>query len=289
MNTLIAGLNNYLGKRLALHLADEGYQISCLVRNDKHFLNTTETRPNLFVIKGDLLREKYHPSINEHMDVAIYLSQDSAEWNEQYKNLELLSLTNFIKQARRTNSQQLIYITRLRTPFIKDVQQILIDSYISYTIVRVSNIIGKGSILMEMMKKISSKFFIFTNKRLVKMRAQPIALHDLLTYLNFITLNPAAFNQNFDLGGPDILSYRDMLSAYLKLRRLKRPIITLPSFNNRLSAIFISLTTGINVSTARAFGQHITGDLLCENNHIHDLFPHECLTFEEALKEALND
>lgn len=287
MNTLIAGLNNYLGKTLALFLANEGYNISCLVRNEKHFLNSTEHHPNLAVVRGDLVREKYTPPLAKNMDVAIYLSQDSAEWNDQYKNLELLSLINFIKQARKTNSQQLIYITRLRTPFIKEVQQILTDSYISFTIIRISNIIGGGSILMEMMNKISSKLMIFANKRLVKMKSQPIALQDLLIYLNFIVLNPAAFNQSFDLGGPDILSYKDMLKTYLKLRHLKRPIITLPSFNNRLSAMLISLTTGVSVSTARAFGQHITGDLLCENNHIHDLFPHECLSFEQALTKAL--
>lgn len=287
MNTLITGLNNYLGKILALFLANEGYNISCLVRNERHFLKSTEKHPNLVVMQGDLVREKYTPPLTGNMDVAIYLSQDSAEWSDQYKNLELLSLVNFIKQARKTNTQQLIYITRLRTPFIKEVQQILTDSYISYTIIRISNIIGAGSILMEMMNKISSKFVIFANKRLVKMRSQPIALQDLLAYLNFIVLNPAAFNQSFDIGGPDILSYRDMLKTYLKLQHLRRPIIALPSLSNRLSAMFISLTTGVSVPTARAFGQHITGDLLCENSHIHNLFPHECLTFEQALKKAL--
>lgn len=286
MNILITGLNNYLGKRLALFFANEGYNISCLVRNEKHFLNSTEKHPNLVVMQGDLVREKYTPPLSGNMDVAIYLSQDSAEWGDQYKNLELLSLVNFVKQARKTNTQQLIYITRLRTPFTKEVQQILTDSYISYTIVRIGNIIGTGSILMEMMNKISSKFIIFANNRLAKMRSQPIALRDLLTYLNFVVLNPAAFNQSFDIGGPDILSYRDMLKIYLKLRHLRRPIIALPNFSNRLSAMFISLTTGVSVPTARAFGQYITGDLLCENNHIHDLFPHECLTFEQALKEA---
>lgn len=128
---------------------------------------------------------------------------------------------------------------------------------------------------------------IFANQRLVKMRAQPIALQDLLTYLSFIVLNPAAFNQSFDIGGPDILSYKEMLSTYMKQIHVNKPIISLPSFNNRLSAFVISLTTGVSVPTARAFGENITQDLLCENNHIHDLFPHECLTFEQALKEAL--
>lgn len=287
MNTLITGLNNYLGKRLAFHLADEGYSTSCLVRNEQHFLESIEQHPNLTAIQGDLLREKYTPAIADDVDVAIFLSQDAAEWNEQYKNLELLSLINFIKQARKSNSQQLIYITRLRTPFIEEVKQILTDSYISYTIIRISNIIGKGSILMEMMKKISTKLFIFANQRLVKLRTQPIALQDLLAYLNFLVLNPAAFNQSFDIGGPDVLSYKDMLKTYLKISHINRTIITLPNFSNKLSAIFISLTTGVSVSAAKAFGEHITGDLLCENNHIHDLFPHECLTFEQAIQVAL--
>jgi len=287
MNILITGLNNYLGKRLTRYLAREGYSLSCLVRNKKYFLGKDEAYPNLSVITSDLLREKYTPSISNPIDVAIYLSQDSAEWGEQYKNLELLSLINFIKQARKNNSQQLIYITRLRAPFIHEVQQILVDSYMPYTIVRISNIIGKGSILMEMMRKLTGRFLIFANQRLVKVRTQPIALQDLLTYLNFIVLNPAVFNQLFDIGGPDTLSYHDMLKTYMRVAHIHKPIFALPGVSTRLSAIFISLTTGVSVSRARAFNKHITNDLLCENNHIHELFPHECLTFEQAIQVAL--
>jgi len=286
MKTLITGLNNYLGKRLAFHLANEGYDTFCLVRNQAHFLNNTKPHPNIHIIEGDLVRERY-PALLSDIDVSVYLSQDAAEWDEQYKNLELLSLVNFVKQARRSNSQQLIYVTRLRTPFIQEVQQILSNSYIAYTIVRISNIIGKESILMEMMQKVSLKWIIFANKRLVTMRTQPIALHDLLTYLSFLTLNPIAFNQSFDIGGAEVLSYKDMLKKYLKLHRLRRLIVTIPNFGNRLSAIMISLSTGVSVPRARAYGQYITTDLLCENNHIRDLFPYECMSFEKALEDAL--
>ena len=120
------------------------------------------------------------------------------------------------------------------------------------------------------------------------MRTQPIALQDLLAYLNFILLNPVTFNQSFDLGGPDILSYKDMLKAYMKLIKIKRPILVLPSLSNRLSALVMSLNTGVSVPAAKAFGDYITTDLLCENNMIYELFPHERLSFEQAIREALN-
>lgn len=289
MNILITGLNNYLGKRLAHYLANEGNQVFCLVRNETHFLNTMNEQPNITVIRGDLVKEKFAPAIPYYMDVAIYLSQDSAEWNEQYRDLELLSLNHFIKQARRTNCDHLVYITRLRTPFVSQVKQLLIGSYIHHTIIRMSNIIGRESILMQMMKKISSKLMIVINDRLSKFKSQPIALVDLLTYINFLLLNPIAFNQQYDIGGPDVLSYKEMLASYLKVNKLKRKIITVPSVSNELSAIMISLTTGVSVSAARAYGENITSDLLCADNRIHEIFPHECLPFEEALCEAIED
>lgn len=289
MNVLLAGLNNYLGKRLACYLADEGNKVFCLVRNETHFLNTTRSHLNIFAVRGDLIRERYAPGLPEELDCAIYLSQDTAEWNDEYRDMELLSLNNFVKQARRLHAAHLLYVTRLRTPFVAQAYDLLRKSYIHFTFLRISNIIGKDSVLLQMMENLSAKMVIFANQRLARLKAQPIALADLLTYISFLMVNPVAFDQVFDIGGTSVLSYREMLEKYLKMNKLSRKIIPVPDSNNELSAYIMSMTTGVSLEAARAMGEHITDDLLCEENKVHELFPHDCLSFEDALQEAMAD
>src|SRR5690606_9637040 len=141
--------------------------------------------------------------------------------------------------------------------------------------------------LLQIFKQMSDKLLIISNSRLAKSRCQPIALSDALIYLDFIASNPVAFNQSFDLCGPDILSYREMLDLYLKLKNIKKNIITLPFVHLTFSTFWLSKNSGISKATARAFSENIKGDILCGDDCINDLFPHESLSFEEALKKSL--
>lgn len=290
MNILLNGMNNYLGEKLAKFLACENsfQEIYCLIRSGKRFEKNKPSIPqNIHYIECDLIREQFSTSLPKEAEAAIYLSQDSAEWNESYRDMEMLSLQNFVRQARKANCHHMIYITRLRTPFVNDVFQMLKESYIDFTVIRMSNIIGPDSILMQMMDRMSKKTMILTDTRLANAKAQPIALTDLLNYINIIILNPATFNQQFDIGGPDTLSYKDMLQRYLGITQLKRKIIQIPSIGNEIAALFVSMITGVSVPAARAYNENIRGDLLCDENRIHQLFPIECMHFDDAIRLTL--
>lgn len=287
MNILITGLNNYLGSKLVRYLAIEnGFQdIYCFIRNRKLFDQMTIS--NLHLVECDLLKSSFFTPPPQQAEAAIYLSQDSSEWNDAYRDMEMLSLQNFVRLARKTNCHHFVYITRLRTPFVPDVVEMLSKSYINFTVIRMSNIIGPDSILMKMMERISKQLMILADKRLANAKAQPIALQDLLYYINMILLNPSTYNQQFDIGGLDTLSYKDMLQKYLDITHAKRKIIEIPSIGNEIAALFVSMITGVGVPAARAYNENITGDVLCTENRIHDLFPLVCLRFEEALKATL--
>src|SRR5690606_14348116 len=107
------------------------------------------------------------------------------------------------------------------------------------------------------------------------------------TYLDFIAANPITFNQTFDLGGPEILSYKQMLLQFLQICNIKKTIITLPFVHSFFSTLWLSKNSGLPKMIARAFSENIQGDLLCENNQINDLFPHTTLKFKEALLESI--
>jgi len=288
MNILLTGINNYLGKELAFFFIKKEYKVTCLVRSETLLLADEKANENLSIIRGDLIREKYSQNFPEDLDVAFYFSYYVAEQGDIYQELEILSLQNYIKKARRVNCPHLIYVMPLRSPVNEDIQSLLEDSYIPYTIVRTSNIVGKNSLLIKIFKKMASNIAIVSNSKLASSKCQPIALSDAITYLDFIAFNPATFNQTFDIGGPEILSYREMLIQFLKIANIKKSIITLPFVHTLFSTFWLSKAGGLPRTIAHAFSENIQGDLLCEENRIHDLFPHTSLKFSEAVRESIS-
>ncbi|HUH19299.1 hypothetical protein [Albibacterium sp.] len=286
MNILLTGINTYLGKKLSLFFLEKNYELTCLVRNENILKNVTG-RSNLSVIQGDLIREKYSREFPKDLDVAFYFSYYVAEQGDIYQDMELLSIQNYIKKARRVNCAHLVYVMPLRSPINEDIIALFEKSYIPYTVIRTSNIVGKDSLLIQIFKKMASNFAIISNSKLASSKCQPIALSDALTYLDFIASNPITFNQTFDIGGPEILSYREMLLQFLQICKIKKTIITLPFVHSFFSSFWLSKSSGLPKMIAHAFSENIQGDLLCENNRIHDLFPHTSLKFKDAVLEAI--
>jgi hypothetical protein len=286
MNVLLTGINTYLGKKLSLFFLEKNYQLTCLVRNET-FLKDEKDNQNLSIIRGDLIREKYNKEFPQDLDVAFYFSYYIAEQGDIYQELELLSIQNYIKKARRVNCAHLIYVMPLRSPVNNDIKKLFEESYIPYTVIRTSNIVGKDSLLMQIFKKMASNYAIVSNSKLASSKCQPIALSDAITYLDFIASNPITFNQFFDIGGPEVLSYRQMLVQFLQICNIKKTIITLPFIHSFFSTFWLSKSSGLPKVIAHAFNENIQGDLLCENNRIHDLFPHTSLKFKEAVLESI--
>ncbi len=286
MNILLTGVNTYLGKKLSLFFLEKNDELTCLVRNE-NFLKNETGRSNLSVIQGDLIREKYSREFPKDLDVAFYFSYYVAEQGDIYQDMELLSIQNYIKKARRVNCAHLVYVMPLRSPINEDIIALFEKSYIPYTVIRTSNIVGKDSLLIQIFKKMASNYAIISNSKLASSKCQPIALSDALTYLDFIASNPITFNQTFDIGGPEILSYREMLLQFLQICKIKKTIITLPFVHSFFSSFWLSKSSGLPKMIAHAFSENIQGDLLCENNRIHDLFPHTSIKFKDAVLEAI--
>lgn len=289
MNILITGINNYLGDKLKSYFLEGPNHVTCLVRREKLFLNGTENHPNLSLIRGDLIREQYSEEFPSDLDVAFYFSNYTSEQGGIYEDLELLSLQNYIRKLRLVNCPHFIYVMPLRSPVTERLANLLNESYIPNTIVRTSNIVGKSSPLMDIFKYMTSKFVIITDAKLAESRCQPIALSDALIYLDFIAQNPILFDESFELGGPDTLTYREMLEQYLKLMNINKTIITAPFIHHAISTYWLSRTIGVSKATAQAFNKNVQGDILCKDNHIIEFFPHECMSFKDALKIALDN
>ena len=287
MEILLTGINNYFGKQLMTFFLKKNHHVICLVRDEILFSRSVEKHSNLKIISADLIRGKSSKSFPVVLDAAYYFSSYTSEQGGIYKEMELLSLRNYIKKLRRIQCSHVIYVAPLRSGATESVEELLKEGYIPYTIIRTGNLIGKGSSLIQIFEQMSNKLVIISNTRLAKSRCQPIALDDALIYLDFITNNPIAFDQSFDLCGPDTLSYREMLESYLKYRGINKTIITFPFVSNTFSTYWLSKNSGIPKAMAKAFIDNIQGDILCENEGIHELFIHQALHYQQALAKAL--
>lgn len=283
MNILLTGINTYLGVNFQSYLLERGYRVTTLVRKTHALKNPPQPQENLTILYGDMIRESYSDNIPHNLHAAYYFSTYSTEQGGVYKNLELLALQNLVKKLRRVHCHHLVYVASLRSPVNKDVALLLAASYIPYTVVRTSNIVGKDSALLEIFKEYSKQFVILSNRHLSKSKAQPIAISDALAYLEFIANHPKTFHKNLDMGGPEILSYREMITQYLEIIGVKKRIVTIPFINDRFSAYLLQTNGNIPKEMARSFQRNIKGDLLCSNDFLHDLFPRKRLTFKEAL------
>jgi hypothetical protein len=166
------------------------------------------------------------------------------------------------------------------------VEEILMSSSVPTTVLRAGIIIGAGSASFEILRDLVEKLPLMVAPRWVRSRCQPIAIADVIFYLYAVIRKEQCYNRIFEIGGPEVLTYHQMLMRFAKVRRLKRFIIPVPVLTPRLSSWWLFLVTSTSFPLGRALVDSLTCDAICENNSIQEVFPHRCLPYEEALRRA---
>jgi uncharacterized protein YbjT (DUF2867 family) len=291
MNILLTGANGYIGTRLLQTLQSAGHQIYCLVRDKRRLKEENELGPNVHVITGDLLQEESLNVFPKDIDAAYYLVHSMGNANIDFKALEELSAKNFVLGVEKTNCKQIVYLTGIvnddtlskHLSSRLSVENILKQSKIPYTFLRAAIIIGSGSASFEIIRDLTEKLPVMVAPKWLKTRCQPIAIRDVLFYLKGVLGNKKALNQTFDIGGPDILTYKEMLLGYAKARKLKRWIITVPVLTPRLSSYWLNIVTSVNYNIASSLVESMKNEVVCKNDHIKEVVPLRCFSYAEAL------
>ena len=294
MKILLTGANGYIGTRLLPILLAEGHDVVCLVRDERRFVLESDFGDKVQTVTGDLLKAETLTRIPKDIDAAYYLVHSMSASGENFAALELQSAQNFVKAVQQTHCNQLIYLTGIAND--KDlskhlnsrlaVEEVLKTSSIAYTILRAAIIIGSGSASFEIIRDLAEKLPVMIAPRWVRTKCQPIAIRDVLAYLSGVLANEKASNKIFDIGGPDILSYKQMLLGYAKSRGLKRYILTVPVLTPRLSSLWLNLVTAVPYSLARSLVDSMKNEVVCQNEDIKKVVSRKCLTYSEALKLA---
>ncbi|MGV8880013.1 MAG: NAD-dependent epimerase/dehydratase family protein [Sphingobacteriaceae bacterium] len=288
MKVLLAGGNSYTGSRLLPVLLKGGHELVCLVRDREKFNAECAYSNQVETITGNLLKEDSIENFPKDIDAAYYLIHSLTDILE-YAPLEALSAHNFVACLDKTGCMQLIYLagsTNKNLTSRKQVEEILMGGNCLFTALHATVIIGQNSIFMEILQKIAGRRRFIAAPNFLKTRCQPIAIQDVLGYLEAMLMNDKAFNKIFEICGPEVLSYEEMLFLYAKKLNLNRYLVPIPVLSSLLTAYQLSTVTGLPFSVARNLGQSLLKENICSNGSIQEIAYRKCLNFDEAIAQT---
>lgn len=290
---LLTGATGYIGKRLLPVLVAHGYHVVCGVRDVARFSPPQALRNHLTVIRLDLLDKDTLNNIPKHIHGAYYLVHSMAS-AKNYQALELQCAINFRQALQHTQCQHVLYLSGIvnatqlskHLSSRKNVEDTLAQGSYHFTTLRAGIIIGSGSASFEIIRDLVEKLPLMVAPKWLNTKCQPIAIRDVLSFLVKSLLNKQVFDANFDIGGPDILTYKDMLLEFARKRRLKRSIITLPVMTPRLSSYWLYFVTATSYKLATALVSSMKVEVVCQNNRLAELLHIQPLSYREALDKA---
>lgn len=290
----VTGGTGFVGKRLILVLLNQGHQIYalCRIRGSKVF---SDDKPNLHYIWGDLRNSETLKAIPKDIDAAYYLVHSMSEIVSDLVDTELHVVDQFIKGVKNTQIKQLIYLggiindEKTLSPHLKSrllVEKALIESGIPTTVLRASVIIGAGSASFEVIRDLTEKLPVMIAPKWVETLCQPIAISDVLYYLSGVLLNEECYYKIFDIGGPEVLTFKDLMLRYAKFRNLKRWIFNVPVLTPRLSSYWLVFITSVRYSLCSYLVESMKSSSIVKLDGINKIITHDCLTYVESLELA---
>lgn len=295
MTILLTGATGYVGKRLLPLLVAQGHHVICCVRDKDRFYLPENLRLTVQVIEVDFLNQETLSAIPNEIDVAYYLIHSMSGAAKNYDKLEYHSALNFVDRLNRTRVKQVIYLSGIVNDVIlskhlasrKAVENVLNTGYFSITTLRAGIIVGSGSASFEIIRDLVHKLPVMITPKWLNTKCQPIAITDVLDFLIKSLNNPATFDQNFDIGGPDILTYKEMLLGYAEAAGLKRYIYTIPIMTPKLSSYWLYFVTSTTYKLASALVSSMKVEVICHDNRINALLQVQPMNYKEAVSRAL--
>jgi uncharacterized protein YbjT (DUF2867 family) len=299
MKILLTGSTGYIGRRLLSTLIEDGHQVVCLVRDKRRFDFedfTEDYLRNLWVHEGDLMENKSLLNMPTDIDVAYYLVHSMGTNEKTFNALETDQANNFIAYINRTSTKQVIYLGGIANDVNlsdhlssrQNVEEILKTGHVPVTVLRAAIIIGSGSASFEIIRDLVEKLPVMIAPKWLKSRCQPIGIRNVVEYLRGVLNKEQTFNRTFDIGGPDVLSYHEMLMTYARIRKLKRLIIPVPVLSPKLSSHWLYFVTSTSISLARSLVSSLKNEVICKDNSIQTIVPVTLLSYEETLRIAFD-
>lgn len=295
MKILLTGASGYIGKRLLPVLVDNGHDVICCVRDIKRFNPPESLKSNIQIIQVDLLDEVSLENIPKDIDGAFYLVHSMSSSSDYHKQ-EQKSAENFRNAISKTSVTHVVYLSGIVNESIlsdhltsrKNVESELSKGSYNFTTLRAGIIIGSGSASFEIMRDLVEKLPVMIAPKWLNTRCQPIGITDVVKILSKTIFNSQTFNRNFDIGGPNILSYKEMLLEFARIRKLKRHIIIVPVMTPKLSSYWLYFVTSTSYKLAVALVDSMKIEVVCRNDDINKILDIEPISYQTSLERAFS-
>ncbi len=296
---LVVGATGYIANRLIPHLLDHGHRVRAGARSVSK-LNSRSwiQHPHLEAIPCDVFDCSSLRKACAGAGAVYYLVHSMNPGQKNFSGADRKAAANITKIAEETKIERIIYLGGLGVEdktlshhlrSRREVEEILRSGKAPITVLRAAMIIGAGSASFEILRYLVERLPVMVTPRWVSTRCEPIAVSNVIEYLEKCLSIPATVGETFEIGGGEIVTYLDLMALYAEERKLpRRFVIPVPVLTPRLSSYWIHLVTPIHASLARPLAEGLRNEVITKDERIRTLIPQKLLDLRQAIKRAID-
>ena len=294
MKILLTGVTGYIAQRLLPVLLENGHEVVCCVRDKNRFNKKNYLDSQLSVIELNFLNKESLQQIPTDIDVAYYLIHSMSTQKGDFENMEEICALNFKERIEQTNAKQVIFLSGINNAdelskhllSRKNVETVLSGSKFALTTLKAGIIVGSGSASFEIIRDLVEKLPFMITPRWLQTKCQPIAIRNVVEFLIAVIGKEETYNKSYDIGGPDVLSYKEMLLRFAKIRGLKRSIVIVPVMTPKISSYWLYFVTSTSYALAQNLVDSMKVEVICKPNNLDRLLGIKLLDYDTSIKLA---
>lgn len=296
MKVLLTGVTGYIAQRLLPVLLENGHEVICCVRDGNRFNRNNYRASKITIIEVDFLNRATLVSIPDDIDAAYYLIHSMSSQKGDFEDMEEICATNFKIRIEKTNARQVIYLSGISNTNTlskhltsrKNVESILTGASFALTTLKAGIIVGSGSASFEIIRDLVEKLPVMIAPRWLNTKCQPIAVRNVIEYLIGVMGRKETYHNSYDIGGPDVLTYKEMLLRFAKIRGLKRRIIIVPVMTPKLSSYWLYFVTATSYALAKNLVNSMKIEVICKPNDLASLLRIDPISYDTSIKLAFD-
>ena len=296
MKILLTGATGYIAQRLIPVLLANGHEVICCVRDRNRFDTSKYKQSALSVIEVNFLKPESLHVIPAEIDIAYYFIHSMSTQTGDFEDMETYCANNFKEAVRETNVRQVIYLsgitneTELSKHLLsrKNVETILSTATFPLTTLKAGIIVGSGSASFEIIRDLVEKLPFMITPRWLNTKCQPIAIRNVIEFLNAVAGQPETYDKSYDIGGPDILNYKEMLLRFASIRGLKRRIMVVPVMTPRISSYWLYFVTSTSYPLAKNLVNSMKIEVVCRPNELASRFNISLIDYDTSIRMAFD-
>jgi uncharacterized protein YbjT (DUF2867 family) len=296
MKILLTGATGYIAKRLLPVLLSEGHTVVCCVRDRNRFDTGRYGSSNIEIAEVDFLVKDSLKNIPEDIDVAYYLIHSMSASVNEFEGMERASAINFRERIEETQVRQVIYLSGIinnkelsrHLASRKAVEAVLSEGKYHLTTLRAGIILGSGSASFEIMRDLVEKLPVMITPRWLNTKSQPISVQNVTEFLNGVLMNEYTYDRSFDIGGPDVMTYKEMLLRFAAVRNLRRRIFVVPVMTPKLSSYWLYFVTSTSYKLAVNLVHSMKIEVIAERNDLPEILGIRLIGFDDAVRMAFD-